>query len=143
LYSTLLYASRVHRSQQVGGSYASSSSSLASSNSRFFQQIAMVSLLGRIPIRAISGVSKEQMAAVASLAADQETVVKPESEVEVVVEEEEKKLITLPTNESSENLLKIRHTVRPFPHVPGYTQKKRLGSQNLSVSGRHHHVFSA
>ena len=89
----------------------------------------MFSLLGRIPIRAISGVSKEQMATVASLAADQETVVKPESEVEVVVEEEEKKLITLPTNESSENLLKIRHTVRPFSHVPGYTQKKRLGFQ--------------
>lgn len=127
MYSTLLYASRVHRSQQVGGSNASSSSSLASSNSRFFQQIAMFSLLGRIPIRAISGVSKEQMAAVASLAADQETVVKPESEVEVVVEEEEKKLITLPTNESSENLLKIRHTVRPYPHVPDYTQKKDWG----------------
>lgn len=65
------------------------------------------------------------MAAVASLAADQETVVKPESEVEVVVEEEEKKLVTLPTNESSETLLKIRHTVRPFPPCSRLHAKKK------------------
>lgn len=49
---------------------------------------------------------------IASLAANQETVSKTESEVEVMVEEDEIRPIILPTNESSENLLKIRHTVR-------------------------------
>jgi threonyl-tRNA synthetase len=49
---------------------------------------------------------------IASLAANQETVSKTESEVDVIVEEDEIRPIILPTNESSENLLKIRHTVR-------------------------------
>jgi len=83
--------------------------SLASSNSRLFQHVAMVSLLGRMPIWSQQGGS-ERMMTMASLAADQETVIKSESEVEIEVEEE-KKPVVLPTNESSENLLKIRHTV--------------------------------
>jgi hypothetical protein len=54
----------------------------------------------------------ERISPIASLAANQETVSKTESEVEVMVEEDEIRPIILPTNESSENLLKIRHTVR-------------------------------
>ena len=77
--------------------------SLASSNSRLFQHVAMVSLFGRMPLR--SQADSKRMITMASLAADQETVIKSESEVEVKVEEE-KKLVVLPTNESSENLLK-------------------------------------
>ena len=70
----------------------------------------MVSLLGRMPIWSKGGVGSERMTTMASLAADQETVIESKSEVEIEVEEE-KKPIVLPTNESSENLLKIRHTV--------------------------------
>jgi hypothetical protein len=82
--------------------------SLASSNSRLFQHVAMVSLLGRMPMWSKGS---ERMMTMASLAADQETVIESKSEVEIEVEEE-KKPVVLPTNESSENLLKIRHTVR-------------------------------
>lgn len=78
--------------------------SLASSNSKLFQHVAMVSLLGRMPVWSNN---TERVMTMASLAADQETVIDTKSEVEIV---EEKKLIVLPTNESSENLLKIRHT---------------------------------
>lgn len=45
---------------------------------------------------------------IASSAAEQQTTISAESEVKIV--EEEKKPIVLPTNESSEKLLKIRHT---------------------------------
>lgn len=79
--------------------------SLASSNSKLFQHVAMVSLLGRMPVWSNN---TERVMTMASLAADQETVIDSKSEVEIV---EEKKPIVLPTNESSENLLKIRHTV--------------------------------
>lgn len=44
--------------------------SLASSNSRLFQHVAMVSLLGRMPIWSQGGVGSERMMTVASLAAD-------------------------------------------------------------------------
>lgn len=47
---------------------------------------------------------------IASSAAEQQTTISAESEVKIV--EEEKKPIVLPTNESSEKLLKIRHTVK-------------------------------
>ena len=50
------------------------------------------------------------MMTMASFVADQETVIKLESEVEVEVEKE-KQPIVFPTNESSENLLKILHIV--------------------------------
>ncbi|BBM97944.1 threonyl-tRNA synthetase [Marchantia polymorpha subsp. ruderalis] len=46
----------------------------------------------------------------ASLAADQETVAKTESEIEIPVSEEEIRPVVLPTNDSSQKLLQIRHT---------------------------------
>lgn len=104
LDSTFLFASRSHRNQVA--SYVS----LSSSGSRMLQHSAILSLFARMPDRFIGSVNLERRAAMASLAADQETVPRTESEVEIVLEEEKVPII-LPTNESSENLLKIRHTV--------------------------------
>ena len=105
LVSTLLFASRAQCNQVA--SYIS----LSSSGSRMLQHSAILSLFGRMPDWSIGSVNLERRAAMASLAADQETVSRTESEVEIVLEEEKVPII-LPTNESSENLLNIRHTVR-------------------------------
>lgn len=55
---------------------------------------------------------------IASSAAEQQTTISAESEVKIV--EEEKKPIVLPTNESSEKLLKIRHTVSMYLRLQCY-----------------------
>lgn len=71
------------------------------------QHVAVMSPLGQMP-NWVKG--SERMVATASLAADQEVVIDPKSQVEIP-EDAENKIIVLPTNESSENLVKIRHTV--------------------------------
>lgn len=58
------------------------------------------------------------MMSIASSAAEQQTTISAESEVKIV--EEEKKPIVLPTNESSEKLLKIRHTVSMYLRLQCY-----------------------
>lgn len=50
--------------------------------------------------------------AFASLAAGQEMVARTPSEVEITVAEDEQVPVILPTNKSSDRLLRIRHTVR-------------------------------
>jgi hypothetical protein len=56
--------------------------------------------------------SKGGVKAFSSLAAGQETVARTPSEVDIPVAEDEHVPVVLPTNNSSENLLRIRHTVR-------------------------------
>ncbi|KAL2651892.1 hypothetical protein R1flu_020020 [Riccia fluitans] len=58
----------------------------------------------------IHGKAAEHVRTLASLAADQETLPKAEFEIETAISEEEIKPVVLPTNETSENLLQIRHT---------------------------------
>lgn len=68
--------------------------------------------------------------ATASLAAAPETAAKAESELVINTAHEEKKRVVLPTNESSENLLRIRHT---SAHVMAMAVQKLFPDAQVTI----------